>query len=48
MGTPIQLLTLERDDPDGMIATFSDGTTAAYLVEELLELRPKRERTKKA
>ena len=27
----------------GLILTFSDGTTGAYVVEELLELRPNRE-----
>ena len=31
---------------DGLIVTFSDGTTGAYVVEELLELRPIRERVK--
>ena len=25
---------------DGLIVAFSDGTTGAYVVEELLELRP--------
>jgi hypothetical protein len=38
-----RILTLERDGDDGMIVTFSDGTTAAYVVEELIELRPHRE-----
>ena len=37
----IRILTVERDD-DGLVATFSDGTTAGYLVEELLDLRPQR------
>ena len=45
MADNIRILTLERDDPDGLIVTFSDGTSAAYLVEELLELRPCREPT---
>jgi len=37
----IHILSVERDD-DGIVITFSDGTTAGYLVEELLELRPHR------
>ena len=39
----IQILTVERDGEDGLFVTFSDGTTAGYLAEELLELRPFRE-----
>jgi hypothetical protein len=34
---------VERDGTDGIIVTFSDGTTDAFVVEELLELRPNRE-----
>jgi hypothetical protein len=45
MREPIRILTVERDDGDGLITTFSDGTTAGYVAEELLELRPKRELT---
>ena len=45
MREEIQILTVEKDDGDGLIATFSDGTTAGYVAEELLELRPKRELT---
>jgi hypothetical protein len=45
MPEAIQILTVEKDDGDGMIATFSDGTTAGYVAEELLELRPRRELT---
>jgi len=33
------------DGKDGVFVTFSDGTSAGYVVEELLELRPKREPT---
>jgi len=46
----IRILTTELDGDDGLIVAFSDGTTGAYVVEELLELRPFRERvtTKKA
>jgi hypothetical protein len=40
---PIRILTVEREDEDGLIVTFSDGTTAGYVTEELLELRPFRE-----
>ena len=43
MANPITILTAEIEDPDGLILTFSDGTTAAFLVEEMLELRPYRE-----
>jgi hypothetical protein len=40
---PIQILTVERDGEDGLLVTFSDGTAAGYVTEELLELRPFRE-----
>ncbi len=43
MVDPITILTAEIEDPDGLILTFSDGTTAAFLVEEMLDLRPYRE-----
>jgi len=46
MSERVAILTVEKDDDDGMIATFSDGTTAGYVAEELLELRPKRELTR--
>ena len=42
--TTIQIRTTELDGDDGLIVTFSDGTTGAYVVEELLELGPIRER----
>ena len=45
MANPITILTAQKEDPDGLILTFSDGMTAAYLVDELLELRPHREPT---
>jgi hypothetical protein len=38
----IRILSVEQDGDDGLIVTFSDGTTAGYVVEELLELRPVR------
>jgi hypothetical protein len=39
----IEIVSVERDGNDGLLVDFSDGTTAAYVVEELLELRPHRE-----
>jgi hypothetical protein len=42
----IRILTTETDGDDGLIVTFSDETTGAYVVEELLALRPVRERSK--
>ena len=41
-----QILAVELDGDDGVIITFSDGTTAGYVIEELLDLRPVRERVK--
>ena len=38
----IRILTVEKDSDEGVFVTFSDGTTAGYVVEELLGLRPKR------
>jgi hypothetical protein len=43
MADPIRILAVEKDDDYGLIVTFSDGTIGAYVVEELLELRPYRE-----
>jgi hypothetical protein len=40
---PIEILKLKQEDAFGFVVTFSDGTTAGYVVEELLKLRPKRE-----
>jgi len=40
----IRILTAEPDS-DGLVVTFSDGTTAGYLVTELLDLRPQRLRS---
>jgi hypothetical protein len=48
MANDVQILSVELDGTDGLIVTFSDGTTGAYVAEELLELRPYRERTKGA
>jgi hypothetical protein len=38
------ILKVEKDGEDGLIVMFSDGTRAGYVVEELLLLRPLRER----
>jgi hypothetical protein len=35
--TAIQILAVELDGVDGIMVTFSDGTTAGYVVEELLD-----------
>lgn len=43
MTSDIQVASVEMDDQDGIIVTFSDGTITGYVVEELLELRPYRE-----
>jgi hypothetical protein len=43
MVSDIQIARVEMDHSDGIIVTFSDGTIAGYVVEELLELRPHRE-----
>jgi hypothetical protein len=40
MWNNVQILSVEQDGTDGLIVTFSDGTIGAYVVEELLELRP--------
>ncbi len=42
----LEIVSVEMDGTDGLIVTFSDGTEGAYVVEELLGLRPNRERTK--
>jgi hypothetical protein len=46
VGQP-QILNAERDGDDGLLVAFSDETIGAYVVEELLELRPIREKVKK-
>jgi hypothetical protein len=45
MAKPIKILTVEQEDDYGIILTFSDGTSAGYVIEELLEMRPHREHT---
>ena len=46
MSGEIQIQAVELDGSDGLVVTFSDGTTGGYVVEELLQLRPVRERVK--
>jgi hypothetical protein len=43
MADDTKILGVELDGPDGLIITSSDWATGAYVVEELLELRPCRE-----
>ena len=43
MNATTHILQVEKDSHDGVIVTFSDGTVAGYVIEELLELRPYRE-----
>ena len=42
----MQIVNIERDGEDGILVTFSDGTIAGYVAEELIELRPVRERVR--
>ena len=44
MSDKTRILKVEKDSDDGLLVTFSDGTRAGYVVEELLALRPGRER----
>jgi hypothetical protein len=48
MNRSIEIVNLEMDGTDGLIVTFSDGTQGAYVVEELLALRPHRDRIKES
>ena len=43
MASDTRIINVEKDGPDGIIVALSDGTVGAYVVEELLELRPYRE-----
>jgi hypothetical protein len=47
MTEDVHILKVVKDGHDGLLVTFSDGTTAGYVAEELLMLRPIRERAKK-
>lgn len=46
IGEDIHILKVEKNSEDGLIVTFSDGTIAGYVVEELPLLRPCREAVK--
>ncbi len=39
----IRIVKSEQEGDDGIFVTFSDGTVAGYVVEELVALRPARE-----
>lgn len=43
MPEQIRIVKVESDGEDGLVVTFSDGTTSGYVVEELLNMRPHRE-----
>ena len=43
MSNPLSIQNVALDGDDGILVTFSDGTFAAVVIEELLELRPYRE-----
>ena len=43
MERAIAIIAVDADGADGILVTFSDGTVAGYVVEELLALRPQRE-----
>ena len=45
MSKDLEIVSVEIDGADGLIVAFSDGTQGAYVIEELLGLRPNRERT---
>ena len=48
MEKDISILKLEKDGEDGLIVTFSDRTTGAYAVEDLLGLQVLREPVEKS
>jgi hypothetical protein len=48
MATGIHVAGVEKGGKDGVVVTFSDGTVAGYVVEELLSLRPIRETLKES
>jgi hypothetical protein len=43
MANRILIVGVDRDDGEGLLVSFSDGTHTRYSVDELLELRPVRE-----
>ena len=48
MSDEIRITSVEQDGEDGLIVTFSDRTTGAYAVEELLSLQSMREPAKES
>jgi hypothetical protein len=40
----VRILSAEKDGDDGILVRFSDGTVTGYVAEELLRLRPAREK----
>lgn len=44
---PIKIVGAVQDGDDGILVSFSDGTVAGYVIEELLDLRPEREHFRK-
>ena len=44
MADLLTIIAVDLEDDYGLIVTFSDGTTARFTVEELVALRPYRER----
>jgi hypothetical protein len=42
------ILSAEKDGMDGVLVRFSDGTIAGYVAEELLSLRPVREKVEES
>jgi len=44
MANHVRILNVEKDGEDGLLVTFSDGTRGGFVVEELLALRPIREK----
>jgi hypothetical protein len=47
MAIGIHVVGVEKGGDGGVVVTYSDGTVAGYVVEELLSLRPVRETIKK-
>jgi hypothetical protein len=44
MAKKTRIVSVEQEGADGIFVAFSDGTSAGYVIEELLALRPLRER----
>ena len=45
--THVEITEVRNDGSDGILVAFSDGTVAGYVVEELIGLRPFREKCDK-